>query len=288
MIRKCFILFSVGLSWAASAPLDASVVDLSAKTISEGDADASNNQPREEKPVVTKARSRGHAGNGLVWVVPDPKGGADYQFDISNSFIGGLKLRPDGSDSFLWFDHTRNFSYEPIKEYQYLKLNQPKRKAVLYGRLLHFGAYQASQSIGTDISTISLAMLRDAQSEIDVALIARDRANRISKGVLVGAIGMFAGYDLAYLGLIQRSCSTDLNSMYSYETCEMKPNMALIGVGSVIFLASAIYMGYKLALPSAEELEAKKRLEAIIANLNEETPMEDPSSSKWNSSPSKW
>jgi|GEM_PF-2623420 len=239
-----------------SAPLPAS--DLSTASV-----------PQLPKPLVIPSLTsgvRGHAGEGLIWVFTKPDG-SEVQFDISNSMFGGLDLRPSGSTPVLWYNHTNNFAYEKVNEAQYLTLNQPDRKAVLYGRLLHFGAYYASTVIDQDTAKIRAAMLKFPQAELDIATMARARAKRKTNGITVGAIGMTVGFYLAYAGLVG-SCNTTYDaSNGSYTSCS--GNSTVIGLGTGIFFLSALYAGIKLYSPSAEENEAADRVRNLTSRLNQ-------------------
>lgn len=216
--------------------------------------------------VSSMQSSRGFAGEGLTWMVRKSPN-QNVSIDISNSMLGGLPLRPSSSDPVLWYNHNNGFRYDHITLGEYNAMDQPARKAVLYGRLLHFGAFYASQINSMDTSSIRLAVAQDVLTELDVAQLARGRESRRSDGIVWGAIGMVAGFYTAYFGLLQTDCSTDSYGNEDY--CTWEPNGTMISIGGLLFLASGVYMVYKMSVPSLQEREAAARVKAAVERLQQ-------------------
>lgn len=208
---------------------------------------------------------RGFPGTDLTWhlklsetqLVP---------IDITNSAFAGLSLKPTASEPVMWFNPTNGYSYDKITAKEYEAFDQTARKAVLFGRLLHFGSYFTSEIINVDTSFIRRAVAADVLIELDVAKVARLRESRKSSGLIWGTIGMVIGFYTAYFGLLNTDCS---NTDYSGDPCTVEPNMGMVSAGTAIMLASGAYMIFKLASPSSEEKEAAERVKAAVGKLQQ-------------------
>jgi len=199
----------------------------------------------------------GRPGVDLTWNAINSHG-VTVPIDLSNSMLGGISLKPEG-DGRPYFKIDNSFKLDTIQPSEYEKLDQDARKAVLYGRLLFLGAYRARTEVQLDPEAIQTSMTKHHDVAIDAAIVSRERASRISHGVLIGGILMVVGYEVFALSMTMH---TETNGYSTSSSLSFNSTQA--SVGGLIALAGLIYGGSQIFSRTNEEEAAYRDMKSYI------------------------